>query len=261
MSILTKEMEPFKLRAKRHRGNMLKALDSGDHAEAEEEFRNAQMAIEEAFQFLNKYERPEPKASGRAGEGESAVAEQLADFYGIQGGLFRSRGSKFPERSGRTDLDSAIASYDQGWVYESSPRFGILNSYNTVNRLVLRIIREPSVLAAHELVPGLEKRMLDLLGDAAALIEWQIDKERPDLAWALADLAMIELLREGTDIESILAQLDRETLTDKYPFESMLNVIRDLLGAHVQPRHRFVAVGEQVRNKLPEAMKGPPLPK
>jgi hypothetical protein len=139
------------------------------------------------------------------------------------------------------------------------PRFGILNSYNTVNRLALRILREPAILEGDEPAPGLEKRMLDLLDDAAALIEWQIDKGRPDVAWALADLAMIELLRDGSDLDSILDQLDQETLTDKYPFESMLNVIRDLLRADVQPRQRLLAVGEQVRDKLPEAMKGQPL--
>ena len=64
----------------------------------------------------------------------------------------------------------------------------------------------------------------------------------------------------GCDLDSILDQLDQATLTDKYPFESMLNVIRDLLRADVQPRERFLRVGEQIRDKLPALMKGPPLP-
>ena len=259
MSILTKKMLPFKLRAKRHRGNMLVALECGDRTKAEEEFRNAESVIEEAFQFLNKYERPEPAALERAGEGETAVAEQLADFWGIRGGLYRSRGSAVPDGSGRTDLDIAIKAYDHGSLYESSPRFGLLNSYNTVSRLVLRILRQPAILEADEPAPGLEKRMLDLLEDAATLIEGQIDKGRADVAWALADFAMIELLRNGIDLDSILDQLDQATLTDKYPFESMLNVIRDLLRAGIHPRERFLRVGEQIRGKLPEPMKGTPL--
>lgn len=260
MSILSREMLPFKMRANRHRENMLAALESGDRTKADEEFRNAELAIKEAFQFLNKYERPEPKAPGPAGEGETAVAEQFADFLGIRGGLYRSRGSAVPDGSGRTDLDIAIKAYDDGSVYESSPRFGILNSYNTVNQLVLRILRKPSIIEADEPVPSLKEPMLDLLDRAATLIEAQIEKGRPDVAWALADLAMIELLRDGSDLDSILDELDQATLTDKYPFESMLNVIRDLLRADVQPRERFLKVGEQIRDKLPAPMKGPPLP-
>jgi hypothetical protein len=258
MSILTKEMLPFKLRAKRHRGNMITALANGDRAKAEEEFRSAESAIAEAFQYLAKYERPEPDAPERASEGETAVAEQLADFWGIRGGLYRSRGSSLLG-SGSDDLETAIQAYDQGARFELSKRFGLLNSYNTVNRLVLRIIRQPEILTAEEAVPGDAKRMVDLLEDAAKLIEAQLDKGRTDVAWALADLAMVELLCVGSDLEPILEQFDEATATDKYPLESMLNVIRDLLQAGIRPRGRFVQTGEQIRGKLPEAMKGPVL--
>lgn len=257
MSILTKEMLPFKLRAKRHRGNMIAALANGDRSKAEEEFRSAESAIDEAFQYLAKYERPDPETPERASEGEIAVAEQLADFWGIRGGLYRSRGSALPDGSG--DLETAIQAYDRGAVYELSERFGLLNSYNTVNRLVLRIIRQPDILEAEEAVPGDTKRMADLLEDAAKLIEAQLDKGRTDVAWALADLAMIELLCDGIDLEPILEQFDEATVTDKYPLESMLNVIRDLLRAGIRPRGRFVRTGEQIRGKLPEPMKGPAL--
>ncbi len=257
MSILTKEMEPFKLRAKRHRGNMITALANGDRSKAEEEFPSAESAINEAFQYLAKYERPDPEAPGHASEGEITVAEQLADFWGIRGGLYRSRGSALPDGSRSGDLETAIQAYDQGARYESSERLGLLNSYNTVNRLVLRIIRQPDILKAEEAVPGDRKRMADLLEDAAKLIEAQLDKGRTDVAWALADLAMIELLCDGIDLEPILKQVDEATVTDKYPLESMLNVIRDLLRAGIRPRGRFVQTGEQIRGKLPEPMKGP----
>jgi hypothetical protein len=259
MSTLTKEMLPFKLRVKRHRENMITALANGDRSRAEEEFRSAESAIDQAFEYLAKYERPDPDTPGHASEGETTVAEQLADFWGIRGGLYRSRGSALPGGSGGADLDTAIQAYDQGARYESSERFGLLNSYNTVNRLVLRIIRKPDILNAEQAVPGDKKRMVDLLEDAAKLIENQLDKGRTDLAWALADLAMIELLCDGSDLGSILEQFDEATITDKYPLESMLNVIRDLLRAGIRPRERFVETGEQIRGKLPEQMKGPAL--
>jgi hypothetical protein len=259
MSILTKEMLPFKLRAKRHRGNMITALANGHRDRAEEEFRGAESAMDEAFRYLDKYERPDPEAPGHASEGETAVAEQLADFWGIRGGLYRSRGSALPDGSGSDDLETAIRAYDQGARYELSERFGLLNSYNTVNRLVLRIIRQPDILTAEEAVPGNRKRMADLLEEAAKSIEAQLDKGRTDVAWALADLAMIELLCDGSDLEPILEQFDEATVTDKYPLESMLNVIRDLLRAGIRPRGRFVQTAEQIRAKLPEPMKGPAL--
>ena len=187
------------------------------------------------------------------------MAEQLADFWGIQGGLYRSRGSALPDGSRSGDLETAIQAYDRGARYESSKRFGLLNSYNTVNRLVLRIIQKPDILNAGETVPGEKKPMVDLLEEAAKLIEGQLDKGRTDVAWALADLAMIELLCDGIDLEPILEQFDEATVTDKYPLESMLNVIRDLLRAGIRPRGRFVQTGEQIRGKLPEPMKGPAL--
>jgi hypothetical protein len=257
MSVLTKELEPYKLRARRHRGGMLKALASGDRKAADTEFEDAQSAIAEGFAVLDKYERPDPTAPGVAGEGETAVAEQLADLWGIQGGLYRSRGGSSNDPS--IDLDHAIGAYDNGWQYESSRRFRILNSYNTVNRLVLRILRTPSLLGSKAPVPGLGKSMGDLLGDAVALIERQMDTGRQDIPWALADLAMTELLRDGSDVASILDQLDESTLTDPYPLQSMLNVIRDLLRAGVQPRERLITAGEHIRLRLPEAMKGNPL--
>lgn len=258
MSILTTKLEPYKLRARRHRSKMLRALDIGERATADTEFGNAKAAIDEGFAFLRQYEQPDPAADGPAGEGEAAVAEQLADLWGIEGGLCRSRGDRTRDESGRGDLDHAIDAYDSGWEYEGAQRFRILSSYNTVNRLILRILRTPGILDSTEPVPGLGKNMRDLLEDAAASIERQLDMGREDSAWALADLAMIELLRGGSDIASVLAQLDDATLADPYPLQSTLNVIRDLVRAGVD-RERLVAAGEHLRSNLPEGMKGPPV--
>jgi hypothetical protein len=259
MSTLEKEMEPYKLGARRHRANMLKAIKSDDAPTAEKEFKFAINFIEEGFRFLSSYQAPDLTSQEDAGEGESNVAEQLADLWGIKGGVYRARGDETRDASGKNDFDRAVEAYDSGYQYESAPRFRILNSYATVNRLVLRILRDPALLQSDEPVPGIGLTMRDLLGRAATDIEHQLDKGRRDVAWALADIAMIDLLTGTDDVKEILNELSESTPTNPWPLESMLNVIRDLLRAGVGLHDRLVAAGEELRKKLPSAMKGPPL--
>ena len=250
---LGSELEPFKLRARRHRGRMLKALESADRESAAAEFKQAKAAIDEAFELLKRYPAPEIDSTRPAGQGERAVAQQLADFHGILGGLYRSRGDK-----SENDLEAAIEEYDKGSRYEMSERFHILNSYNLVNRLVLRILTDPTLLISKKPVER-GKNMDHLLDEAAGKIEEQLGNGRDDVQWALADLAMLELLQEKGDVKSTLDELYETAKTDPYPLQSMLGVIRDLLRHDVPLQKRIIEVGEHLRSKLPESMKGEPL--
>src|SRR5690349_9782334 len=117
---LASQLEPYKLRARRHRGRMVAALESGDSDAAAAEFTSAKAAIDEGFAFLERYDVPDLDATDLAGDGEREVAEQLADLWGIQGGLYRSRGDE-----SQNDFSEAVRAYDEGTKYEMSKRFRI----------------------------------------------------------------------------------------------------------------------------------------
>jgi hypothetical protein len=252
---LAKDLESMKQRSRRHRGKMLQALEAQDVETAEREFKNSKEAIDEAFAALKRY--PVPRLSGdAAGEGEIEVAKQLADLWGMCGGLLRARGS-----AELGDFDAAIASYDTGYTFESNPRFHIRSSYNTVNRLVLRILRYPEILDSDEAPPGLHTSLIKALGHAAKEIENQLDAGRSDVPWALADLVLVEVLSLG-DETSALSQLDSYTRQDTYPLQSLLNVVRDLRRVLVPGSarsERLLSVGEWLRSHLPSTLQGRPL--
>lgn len=255
MSALSEELESYKLRSRRHRNRALQARDEErDDARAASDFAKAVAAMREALRYLEEIGAPDPEAKELPSEGEIEVAEQLADCWGMLGGVYRAQG----------DLEQSKLAYDSGYRYESSKRFNILNTYNQVNRLVLRIILNPELLAD---VPPLvtdgadnEKRpMLDLLHDAADEIERQLREGRRDRAWALADLVMVRVLGRLDGIDGALSALDESSEGDPFPYQSTLKVIRELVQLNLPVRDKLLVVGERLRQRLPDTMQGKPL--
>ena len=68
------------------------------------------------------------------------MAVQLADCYGMKGGIFRHA----------KDFNASVACYDLGYLYESCRRFEIINSYNLLNRLLSHLMLEPQALTDEE---------------------------------------------------------------------------------------------------------------
>ncbi|MFY9570397.1 MAG: hypothetical protein WAV20_03210, partial [Blastocatellia bacterium] len=251
MNDLSNALEPYKLRARRHRGKALDALESGDAVHAQKEFEKAHRALAEALDHLRSLGVPDLEVAKPAREGEIAIAGQIADCHGMIGGIYRTEG-KFSE---------AIQEYDKGYMYESSRRFNILNSYNRVNRLVLRILDKPKLLfnpmPVGDVHPQEGKSMRQLLRDCAVEIDRQLREGRADKAWALADLALVRLLGGLEGVETALDALD-ESAKDYFPYESMLKVIRDLTQKQLAVAG-LVDVGERLRRKLPQSIQGEPL--
>src|SRR5262245_55654114 len=94
-----------------------------------------------------------------------AAARVLGDCFGIRGGALR-RMHKLP---------AAITAYDQGFAYEGEKEFAIPDSYNRVQRLVVRIIdnknelREPNDLEM--IVVPEQKTVLDALRQKSTVFE------------------------------------------------------------------------------------------
>jgi tetratricopeptide (TPR) repeat protein len=243
--------EPFKLEAQRHRKNALKAQASGDHALAAREFELAVAPLREAIHRLESIGAPDPDAPGPASEGEREIALQLADCWGMLGGVYRTAG----------DLHAAREAYDSGARYESSPRFNILNTYNQVNRLVVRVLHRPALLADPappvDGLPGGES-LPELLARAAAEIDRQLNAKREDKAWALADLMMVRVLGGLEGAEEALAELDTN-VSDVFPYQSALKVIRELVDRELPMRDHLVRIGELLRYRLPAHLRGEPV--
>lgn len=114
---------------------------------------------------------------------ETLIAAQLADLYGMLGGARRKQG----------DLMRSLAAYDQGFWYESNPRYRIVNTYNALNRLVIRILMYPGSLTDSEAlrdVKGLE--FVDVprtLNELQTELKQEVEGARSGDFWAYGDLA------------------------------------------------------------------------
>src|SRR5260370_21617735 len=203
----------------------------------------------EAIRSLQDLGTPDLSSPKRASETEITIAEQLADCWGILGGVYRSQG----------DLDEARKAYDEGYKDESSNRFNVINTYNRVNRLVVRILAKPDLLSdSAPLVEDIEEpaTMRQLLGKADEEIERQLREGRRDKPWALADLAMVRLLGSLQNFDLALNALDESSANDPFPYASMLKVIRELIDRRLPMQDELIIAGERLRARLPQTLRG-----
>lgn len=252
-STLAGRMEPFKRRSRRFRNHAIGAR-ARDSQAAGEHFAMAAETLQEAIDYLRGLGDPDPHARPAASESEVEIAAQLADCWGMLGGVYRAEGK----------LPLAREAYDAGAVYESSRRFGILNTYNQVNRLIVRIMERPELLspAAPPVtdLPGTPAApMHQLLHQTTEEIERQLREGRMDRPWALADLVMVRLLGGQEGVDQALAALDESSANDFFPYESTLRVIRELAAKRLSVHDRLIALGEQLQRRLPEHLRGEPL--
>jgi tetratricopeptide (TPR) repeat protein len=102
------------------------------------------------------------------------VARALADAYGMLGGVEWRRGH----------LTEALTAYNCGRGIEQNKEFGISDSYNLVNAIVVSILR----------CPGDIDSLRDQIESAARVVGEQVQGERRDQWWAWADYALLTLL-------------------------------------------------------------------
>jgi hypothetical protein len=109
---------------------------------------------------------------------QAGLAKALADAHGMLGGVEWRAG----------DLTEAAA-YERGRAIEQDPRFGIVDSYNLTNALVLRILLEPGDLQS----------LNEELRAARATVGMQVAGPRGEQWWAWADYGLLCLLTDAAD--------------------------------------------------------------
>ncbi len=169
----------------------MNARDAGYHERAVSFIEKAEKVLRDALNELKK-NRQQGEKPGRL---ETDVANQLVHVLGSKGGIFR-RKKKYKE---------AAKAYDAGYEEFERPGsgYGIVNSYNLVQRLVSRVLLNPGCVDGEDLhVEGLHVRAA--LAKAREEIQQQLKGKRAGDEYAAADLALVCLLLGDDDWEMAL---------------------------------------------------------
>jgi tetratricopeptide (TPR) repeat protein len=212
MSDLSDRLNSYKLRAQRHKKAAIEARSRGDSDRAKEEFEEAKYTVDEALEEIESRGSFNPDLVGHIDQATKDQASAFADWWGIRGGIYREEG----------EIAKAIDAYDTGFRFENERKYEINSTYNTVNRLVLRLLRDPDLLkspGSSNVDSGLEKPITDLLTEAGQAIEakWQ---KMTDPVWALADMVMIKSILQAPD-SAEWEERFKENAKDRFPFDSI----------------------------------------
>jgi hypothetical protein len=222
MSELGDRVRLLKEQAQFHKKAAVRARDRGDEAQSRHEFDQAEHAIHEAIEEIGGSEQADSSAVDHIDRTARDRAFEIADCWGILGGIYREW----------RRIDDAIAAYDAGYAYEKKPEYDINSTYNTINRLALRILANPSLLNTSGSTPvdsRLEQPIPQLLAEAGQSIEtkWRF---MTDPVWALADMVLIQTLLQ-TPNPAKWEDLLKEKAINRFPFDSLAAMVRILAQA------------------------------
>jgi hypothetical protein len=155
-------------------------------------YARALAMLDEAIAIANAELNANPPADARL-----AYARELSDCHGLMGGVHRRCADEEAGEKRIEQLKASIRAYDKGHRYES-PEYGIVDSYNLVNRLLVRVLVAPEALTMDAdlvLDPDIDPVNLPReIERAAATVREQLTGPRRGNYWAMADLALLEVL-------------------------------------------------------------------
>ena len=150
------------------------------------------------------------------------LATELADVYGLTGGVEKRWGLALDGEGRKRHLAASLAAYERGFSYEQDlqPQ----ETYNRVNRLVGHVLLSPHVLDGedHAIVDFYEE-----LRKADTILAELVRSVRQKDPWAYCDLGMVRLLRRGSDALPIFQDLDR-LRPPAFVYESTLTTLLPL---------------------------------
>jgi len=191
--------------------------------------------------------------STTAGELRAQAASELADCYGLLGGIERRWGLD-PEYESERDvhLKASVDAYDAGYVFEQNPEYGWPNSYNMINRLVGRLLLRPDRLATTG-APANDADGVDVraeLGQAADVLHEQLRTSRREDYWALADLALVNLLLDRQDPVSAYSRFNAES-PPPFAYKSVLDTLGPLAQLAFAPAPKLREAIRHLENRMP----------
>jgi len=166
-------------------------------------------------------------------EGSEDIVAEIADTYGMIGGIER-RWALATEGVDRAEhLDKSRQAYDDGFEREDRLGSGEPTTYNRINRIVARVLIRPSILAA-------EQGDIDVSAELAlaeGLVADQIDGQRKRDPWVYCDLLTIQLLSGAQEAASTMDALVGLRPPD-FVYKSLLDTLEPLaaVASSVRPQ-------------------------
>jgi hypothetical protein len=160
--------------------------------------------------------------STKAQEWRAKMASELADCWGILGGLER-RWALDPasDTAQRLEhLQRSIEAHDKGYEYEKESLSSGTSTYNNLNRLLVRLLRDPELLATEMGAAGGTMNVREELEKVAE----QISQHPIDNVWTAADMALLNVLLGRQDAASAYAAFERMAPPD-FARQSVLDLL------------------------------------
>ena len=187
------------------------------------------------------------------------LGRRLADCYGIQGGCYRRwalRDDPPQDQQTRNQLllDS-VKRYQKGQEVESNKEYGIVSTYNLLNRIVSQILLDPRYLSN----PAAAAADHPELGSFDARVELEkVEEEMKrqlhrDDSWFPADEALVSLLldRNDPDPKEVYSKfLDPQRRHPDFIYESMLATLKPLAQLDLPMAHKLKEIVELLNERL-----------
>jgi tetratricopeptide (TPR) repeat protein len=155
------------------RTHKVSAANAREFGELELALQEALAAIETCKAYLQELGARVPPDS----ENMRRVARELADSYGVAGGILRRM----------KNYQDALEMYKKGAKLELEPQLGVENTYNQTNVLVTKVIADPNTISQNH----------SEIEEARQRVEKQLQQTRRQDWWAWADLGMLALLERN----------------------------------------------------------------
>jgi tetratricopeptide (TPR) repeat protein len=159
-----------------------------------------------------------------------AAGRQLADLYGILGGIQKDRG----------DLIAAARAYDVG--FQLDERHHAPSSYNALNRLVTRTLLCPAAQSNPEALrafPALAfVNVPEQLANLGQELRRQVDGPRAGDWWALGDLVVTAALNGEVDLTALAVDRLASASPPRWVFEAYGKTLEAL--ARLDTPHRGI---------------------
>lgn len=222
-----------KIRNLRTRAN--RRSDSGEYVKADKYITDA---IEIAQQELAATKTPDWK---------SKYILQLVECYGKKGGLQRRIGLSVNNEARYKHLIESVKAYDNGYALEVDESNVIENSYNSLNRLISRLLLEPKLLTENIEIDGIQTIPLcEELEKSREELAQQMQIDRRDDIWAWADYALISMLLERQDASTYYDKIF-DANPESFVYHSMLSTLEPLSECNLPMANQFKEIVAQIK--------------